>query len=69
MSNSKKVLIAGVAVLAVFAFAISPLMHAEKASAWGGWDGDFGWGWHHHHHHHHFWDWDDCGCDDDDWDW
>ncbi len=56
MSNSKKALIASIAVLAVFAFAASPIMHAQNALAFPH-DGFFG------HHHGFFDDFDDC--DDD----
>ncbi len=50
IGNSKKALIASIAVLAVFAFAASPIMHAQNALAFP-------------HHHGFFDDFDDC--DDD----
>ncbi len=66
ISKSKMAFIAGVAVLAMFAFAFNPILISQKTSAWSGWnDDDWGHGWGGHHHWGGHWhDWDDC----DDWD-
>ncbi len=55
MTSNKKTIIAAIAIVAVFAFVMSPILSTQSASAGGGWD----WGWHHHHHHWwgHHWGW------------
>ncbi len=50
IDNSKKAIIAGIVVLAVFAFALSPVLNTQNALAH---DDHHGHHHHHHHHHHH----------------
>jgi Ni/Co efflux regulator RcnB len=48
LNNNKKLVIASIAIVALFAFAMSPILDASPALAT-----DDGHGHHHHGHHHH----------------
>jgi hypothetical protein len=48
LNNNKKLVISSIAIVALFAFAMSPILDASPALAT-----DDGHGHHHHHHHHH----------------